>query len=312
MKLVTFIYNNEKKIGNLCGDIDEYDFNSKGYVVDISAHFDYIDMLDFIKKDGFNNSNVKDYTHSDKAIKYSLSEIILATPIKARSLRDAYAFRQHVETSRKNRGLEMIKEFDDFPVYYYSNADGRVGPGDIKINELFMEKLDFELEVAIVISKKGKNISCNDADDFIAGLMIMNDFSARHLQMQEMKLNLGPAKGKDFATSIGPVIVTPEELLDITESTSNGNQYKLDMECFINNERISFDNLGNMSWTFAQIIERVSMGTTIYPGDVIGSGTCATGCFLELNQKINERWLKRGDKVELRVDKLGTLTNKIV
>ena len=204
-----------------------------------------------------------------------------------------------------------MHEFDDFPVYYYSSIDGIVGPGDIKVDDIFMENLDFELEVAIVISKEGKDINCNEADDYIAGLMIMNDFSARHLQMQEMKLNLGPAKGKDFATSIGPIIVTPEELLDKTERTSNGNQYKLDMECFINNKRFSYDNLGNMSWTFSQIIERISMGTTIYPGDIIGSGTCATGCFLELNQKDNERWLRRGDKVELRVDRLGTLTNKI-
>ena len=127
-----------------------------------------------------------------------------------------------------------------------------------------------------------------------------------------MKLNLGPAKGKDFATSLGPCLVTLDELENSTTKTNQGNQYKLDMECFINNERFSYDNLGNMSWTFGQIIERISMGTTIYPGDIIGSGTCATGCFLELNQKNNDRWLRKGDKIELRVDKLGTLTNKIV
>ena len=312
MKLVTFIYKNKQKIGHLCCDVDECDYNEKGYVIDISTSFDYIDMLDFITKDGINNSEVKEYIFSDKVIKYPLSEIVLTAPINARSLRDAYAFRQHVETSRKNRGLEMIQEFDDFPVYYYSSIDGIVGPGDIKVDDIFLENLDFELEVAIVISKEGKDISCDKADDYIGGFMIMNDFSARDIQMKEMKLNLGPAKGKDFATSIGPIIVTPEELLDETERTSNGNQYKLDMECFINNERFSYDNLGNMSWTFAQILERISMGTTIYPGDVIGSGTCATGCFLELNQKNNEKWLKRGDKIELRVDKLGTLINKIV
>ena len=141
--------------------------------------------------------------------------------------------------------------------------------------------------------------------------MIMNDFSARDLQMQEMKLNLGPAKGKDFATSLGPMIVTLDELPDIITKTEKGNHYSLNMECFINNEKISGDNLKNISWTFAQIIERVSMGTTIYPGDVIGSGTCATGCFLELNQTDNENWLKRGDKIELRVEKLGNLINYI-
>jgi len=312
LKLVTFIYKNKEKIGHLSGDIDECNYTDKVYVIDISISFDYIDMIDFIKRDGINNSEIKEYIYSDEATKYPLSEVTLTTPINPRSLRDAYAFRQHVETSRKNRGLEMIKEFDDFPVYYYSSIDGIVGPGDVKVDDIFMKNLDFELEVAIIISREGKNIHCNEADDYIAGLMIMNDFSARHLQMQEMKLNLGPAKGKDFATSIGPVIVTPQEILDKTKKTSNGNQYKLDMECFINDKRISYDNLGNMSWTFAQIIERISMGTTIYPGDVIGSGTCATGCFLELNQKNNENWLRKGDKIKLRVDSLGTLINRIL
>tara|TARA_B100000959_G_C14871521_1_gene578557 strand:- start:71 stop:1009 length:939 start_codon:yes stop_codon:yes gene_type:complete len=312
LKLTTFIYDNKKRIGHLCGDIDDCNYIHKGYVVDISNSFDYVDMLDFIKKDGINNTEVKEYICSDKVKKYPLSEVSLIAPINPRSLRDAYAFRQHVETSRKNRGLEMIEEFDNFPVYYYSSVDGIVGPGDLKVDDIFMKNLDFELEVAVVISKEGKNISCNEADDYIAGFTIMNDFSARDLQMQEMKLNLGPAKGKDFATSMGPVIVTPEELSSVTKKTPNGNQYRLDMECFINDKKFSYDNLENMSWTFAQILERISMGTTIYPGDVIGSGTCATGCFLELNQKNNEEWLRSGDKVELRVDKLGTLTNRIL
>ena len=149
MKLVTFIHKNKQKIGHLSGDIDQCDYNSKGYVLDISASFDYIDMLDFIKRDGMNNSKIKEYIYSDKAIKYPLSEVTLTTPINPRSLRDAYAFRQHVETSRKNRGLEMIKEFDDFPVYYYSNIDGIVGPGDMKVDDIFMKNLDFELEVGV-------------------------------------------------------------------------------------------------------------------------------------------------------------------
>ena len=128
MKLVTFIYKNKQRIGHLYGDINNSDYNNKGYVVDISTSFDYTDMLDFIKRDGINSNEVKKYIHSDKAKKYPVSEVTLTTPINPRSLRDAYAFRQHVETSRKNRGLKMIKEFDDFPVYYYSNVDG------IKIN----------------------------------------------------------------------------------------------------------------------------------------------------------------------------------
>ena len=206
----------------------------------------------------------------------------------------------------------MIKEFDNFPVYYYSNSDGVIGPGNVNVDEIFINKLDFELEVAIIIGKEGKNISIKEADNHIAGFMIMNDFSARDLQMQEMKLNLGPAKGKDFATSLGPYILTTDELFNYTTNTEYGKQYKLDMKCYINDEIVSEDNLGNMSWTFAQIIERISMGTTIYPGDVIGSGTCATGCFLELNQSGDERWLSRGDEIILEVEKLGKLKNRIV
>jgi len=129
--------------------------------------------------------------------------------------------------------------------------------------------------------------------------------------MAEMKLNLGPAKGKDFATSIGPFIVTPDEIINQTTETKNGNRYSLKMECFVNSEKISQDNLGNMTWTFAQIIERVSQGTKIYPGDVIGSGTCATGCFLELNQSNSEQWLQKEDIIELKVESLGSLINTI-
>ena len=303
MRLVSYIHNGEKKIGHLI------DSNS---LIDISSPFDCNNMIDFIADKSYMDDKIISYINSTNCTPLNLSNVDIIAPLKPRSVRDAYAFRQHVETSRKNRGFDMIKEFDDFPVYYYSNADVVTGPGDIKIDEIFMNKLDFELEVAIVISKEGKNIHSSEADEYIAGLMIMNDFSARDLQMKEMKLNLGPAKGKDFATSLGPCIVTLDELSDNIRQTDRGNHYCLNMECFINNEKISEDNLKNISWTFAQIIERISMGTTIYPGDVIGSGTCATGCFLELNQGSNERWLNKGDNIELKVEKLGSLNNKIV
>ena len=303
MRLISYLHNGEKKIGHLI---------TSNLLVDISSPFNIDNMMNFIIDKEYENNEILDYIKSDKAIPINTSEVNILSPIMPRSLRDAYAFRQHVETSRKNRGLNMIKEFDDFPVYYYSNADGVIGPGDVEVDQIFMNKLDFELEIAILISKEGKNIPCNKADEYIAGMMIMNDFSARDLQMSEMKLNLGPAKGKDFATSIGPSIVTLDELKENTIRTEKGNHYSLKMECFINNQKISSDNLKNISWTFAQIIERVSMGTKIYPGDVIGSGTCATGCFLELNQNNKERWLNKNDVIELKVEKLGSLKNKII
>jgi fumarylacetoacetate (FAA) hydrolase len=238
------------------------------------------------------------------------------------SLRDGYAFRQHVETARRNRGLSMTEAFDEFPVFYFGNHKSVMGPGEISYMPDHFEKLDFELEVAIVISKRGRNIRAENADEFIAGLMIMNDFSARTLQMEEMLLNLGPAKGKDFATAFGPFLVTPDELENFeTECKKNhvGKSWNLKMSAFINGEKISGGNLSDMDWTFAELIERASYGVDLYPGDIIGSGTVGTGCLLELNGtgKINdpdyyEHWLQPDDEIKLMVEGLGELSNIII
>ena len=184
------------------------------------------------------------------------------------------------------------------------------------------EKLDFELEAAIVICKHGRNIKAAEADEYIGGLMIMNDISARRLQMEEMLLNLGPAKGKDFATAIGPWLVTLDELQSFeipAKENHTGKNWNLRMQCFVNGKQVSDGNLGDMDWTFAEIIERASYGVDLYPGDVIGSGTVGTGCFLELNGtgKLNdpnytEQWLQAGDVVEMEIDGLGKLSNTIV
>ena len=229
------------------------------------------------------------------------------------SMRDGYAFRQHVESARKGRGLPMIPEFDEFPVFYYTNHTATIGPGPVYVQPKALENLDFELESAIVIGKTGINISAKDADQYIFGYTIMNDFSARKLQTEEMKMSLGPAKGKDFATALGAWLVTPDELEAFKESSPTGNRYKLDMTCDINGVNISKGNMKDMNWSFAQIIERISYGTYIYPGDVIGSGTVGTGCFMELNLSgITKQWLKPGDKVVLKISGLGELTNTIV
>mgnify|MGYP000928706530 FL=1 len=141
----------------------------------------------------------------------------------------------------------------------------------------------------------------------------MNDFSARALQMQEMTLSLGPAKGKDFATGLGPWLVTMDELKEQSQRTDRGTKFDLGMRAFVNDVQVSTGNVKDMNWTFAQILERASYGVTLYPGDVIGSGTCGTGCFLELNgSKITkDQWLKVGDKVVLEIDRLGRLENTI-
>ncbi len=249
--------------------------------------------------------------------------IKLIAPVpRPTSCRDGYAFRQHVLTARRNRGVAMIPEFDQFPVFYFTNHNAIFGEGEIIVEEDHLERLDFELEAAIVIGRKGKNITSKEADEYIAGYMIMNDLSARQLQREEMKLNLGPAKGKDFATVIGPWLVTTDELEEHKIATSTGNKYDLPMYAYHNGKKISEGNLKDMNWTFAEIIERASYGVELLPGDVIGSGTVGTGCYLELNGtaavKAKERgenftptWLQAGDTIELEISCLGKLSNTI-
>lgn len=253
-----------------------------------------------------------------------IEEVKLLSPVpNPSSCRDGYAFRQHVEAARRNRGVDMIPEFDQYPVFYFTNHNAIFGPGDIIVEEDHLKQLDFELEAAIVICRKGRNIKAEKADDYIAGYMIMNDFSARLLQMEEMKLNLGPAKGKDFATALGPWLVTKDELNEFVIPSSFGNRYNLEMKAFHNGKLVSHGNMKDMNWTFAEIIERASYGVELIPGDVIGSGTVGTGCYLELNgtwaREAKERgetfspiWLNEGDLIELEITKLGRLSNRII
>jgi fumarylacetoacetate (FAA) hydrolase len=246
---------------------------------------------------------------------------LLAPVPRPTSCRDGYAFRQHVESARRNRGVEMIKEFDQYPIFYFTNHNAVQGPGEIYCMPDHFQQLDFELEVAIVIGKEGRNIKAKDADAYIAGFTIMNDLSARKLQMDEMLLNLGPAKGKDFSTVIGPWLVTPDELsayLVPAKQGHVGNNYNLSMKCWVNDILVSEGNVKDMDWTFAEIIERCSYGVTVFPGDVIGSGTVGTGCFLELNGtgKLHDpnyqpQWLQANDTVKMTIDGLGTLENTI-
>ena len=264
---------------------------------------------------------IKDGRFSQHAIPVDEVELLAPVPFPS-SCRDGYAFRQHVEAARRNRGAQMIPEFDQYPIFYFSNHHTVQGPGEIKCMPDHFEKLDFELEVAIVITKMGRNIKAAEADEYIAGLMIMNDMSARRLQMEEMLLNLGPAKGKDFATVTGPCLVTLDELEEFetaAKENHTGKSWNLSMKCFVNGTQVSEGNVADMDWTFAEIIERCSYGVTLYPGDIIGSGTVGTGCFLELNGtgKLNdpnyqEQWLQEGDVVEMEIDGLGKLTNTIV
>ncbi|MBL7811995.1 MAG: fumarylacetoacetate hydrolase family protein [Bacteroidetes bacterium] len=266
-------------------------------------------------------SEIRGGAHRNLAVPYDEKNLLAPVPHPT-SCRDGYAFRQHVAAARRNRGVPMIPEFDQYPIMYFTNHNAIQGPGEIRCMPDHFEKLDFELESAIVIGRKGRNIRAEEADAYIAGYMIMNDMSARRLQMEEMLLNLGPAKGKDFSTVIGPWLVTPDELEQYRIPAKPGHvgaNYNLNMTCMVNGVEVSRGNMGDMDWTFAEIVERCAYGVDVYPGDVIGSGTVGTGCFLELNgtgrlndPNYQEQWLQPGDEVVMQIDGLGVLRNSIV
>ena len=242
----------------------------------------------------------------------ALDELTFHAPIvHPTSLRDFYAFEQHVKTARANRGAEMIPEWYELAVFYFSNHNAIVGPYDPLRRPKASQRLDFELEIAAVIGRRGIDIPASEADSYIAGYMVMNDWSARDLQTKEMKLNLGPAKGKDFATTLGPYLVTPDEIADRRiDREGKGAVYDLEMIGRINGQETSRGNWKDLYFTFAQMIEHASADVWLYPGDVLGSGTVGTGCLLELT-KGQGPWLQPGDVVELEIERLGVLRNSV-
>ena len=292
----------------------------KQYIYNLNLLFGNVSLIDVIKTKDYKDK-ISSFILNEGPVKHMLEDITLLPVIpKPNSFRDAYAFREHVETCRKNRGAEMISEFDKFPVFYFSNHNAMYADGqEIKLMPDHFNRLDYELEFAIIIGKKGKNILSKDADEYIAGFCILNDLSARGLQMEEMKLNLGPAKGKDFANIIGPALVTPDELEAKAIETPFGKKYDLQMKCYVNGVLYSEGNAKDMNWTFAEIIERASYGVELFPGDIIGSGTVGTGCLLEINgtkkrrdSNYVEQWLEENDEIKMQIEGLGSISNKII
>ena len=228
------------------------------------------------------------------------------------SFRDFYAFEQHVRNARKRRALEMTSEWYDAPVFYFSNTAGIVGPGAEIRKPPETNELDYELEWAVVIGRDGGDIAVEEADEYIAGFTILNDWSARDIQRREMKVGLGPAKGKDFATSVGPYLVTPDELEDrVLPDRSRGRRYDLTMTATVNEREYSRGNTRAMHWTFAELIHEASRNTLLKPGDLLGSGTVGTGCITEFPDGTFP-WLQPGDVVRLEVERLGVLENRVV
>lgn len=224
------------------------------------------------------------------------------------SFRDFYAFEEHVKTCRAKRGLEMIPQWYEQPVFYFSNSQSLVHNGTDIFAPQGSEELDYELELGIVIGKPGRNIAVEDAWDHIAGFTIINDFSARDLQRGEMAVGLGPSKGKDFATAVGPNLVSVESLRHRIDAE---NRIDLSMTATVNGKVLSQGNANTLHFTWPQIVAHASRDVTLARGELLGSGTVGSGCILELGPENTGGWLKPGDVVELTIQELGTLKNTI-
>ncbi len=243
---------------------------------------------------------------------FTFEEVQLLAPIpEPPSVRDFYAFEQHVKSARTKRGLDMIPEWYEIPTFYFTNNSEIYGHNQPVPYPVGSNELDIELEIACVIGRDGKDIPVEEADSYIAGYTIMNDWSARDFQRKDMKLNLGPGKGKDFATSLGPWLVTPDELAAYRTGSGASERYDMTMLARVNGKEISRGNFKDIYYSFPQMIAWASRNARLRAGDVLGSGTVGTGCLLELGTEVHP-WFRRGDILELEIEGIGVLRNKIV
>lgn len=256
-----------------------------------------VDIIAYnVEKSGSLSQGLVDLARYD-APRWGLEEVVFLPSIEAASLRDFIAFEQHIGTVRKQRGGEIPEVWYRMPVYYKGNYRSLLGHDQQLTWPRYSEKMDYELELACIVGKEGIDIIEEEAASHIGGYAVMNDWSARDTQFDEMAVGLGPAKGKDFGTSVGPWVVTPDEF----------NPADARMTARINGETWSDGNIGQIHWSFSRMIAHVSMDERVYPGDILGSGTVGGGCGLEL-----DRWLQPGDVVELEVEGIGVLRNRVV
>jgi 2-keto-4-pentenoate hydratase/2-oxohepta-3-ene-1,7-dioic acid hydratase in catechol pathway len=242
-----------------------------------------------------------------------LAEAALLAPVRPPTIRDFSVFEQHIEGVIKDANAEATVPpvWYESPFCYFTNPHALSGPGEDIPVPPGCRRLDFELEVAAVIGRAGRDLKPEEAGDHIAGYTIFNDWSARDLQMAEMRLGLGMCKGKDFANTLGPWIVTPDEL----EPYRDGDRLDLKLRAELNGTSLGTDTLANMAWSFPELVSYASRGTWVRPGDVLGSGTCGNGCLLELWGRRGREGLAPlapGDVVSLHVAGIGTLTNTVV
>ncbi len=294
MKLVTYIREKESK--------PRLGFIKDNHVIDLNEASNGelpSNMLSFIEGGNEFLNTAKELLNKNlKTVTYSLSEIALKAPLlNPPALKDFFAFEEHAKAGARRRNEEIPKEWYEIPAYYKGNHREIYGSGEEIPWPFYTRKLDFECEIACVIGKKGKNIPLDDAQNYVFGYMIFNDFSARDIQKKEMALRMGPAKGKDFANAFGPYLVTSDEV---------NPQKDFSLKVMVNGETWSEGHFKDQYWGFPLMVHYVSQEETMYPGDILGSGTFHKGCGLDL-----DRWIKPGDKIELEVPKLGTLRNTV-
>jgi fumarylacetoacetate (FAA) hydrolase len=247
-------------------------------------------------------------TEDDEAI-FAADDLVFGPPIiRPPSLRDFYAFEQHVATMWHRRGGDVPEAWYRLPIFYFSNVSEIRGPGDPVWAPRGSSELDYELEVAALIDTPLRDLPADRGEEAIGGYLIFNDWSARDLQREETTVRLGPAKGKDFASSIGPWLVTPDELAD----ARSGNGYDLAMTALVNGQELSRGSWAAAQFSFGQMIERASADVRLRPGDLLGSGTVGTGCLLEIRDETLGRYLEPGDSVTLAIERLGSLTTPVV
>ncbi len=266
----------------------------------------FASMLDLIEA---GDAGLERARNARKSKGIPLNSVTLHSPIlRPTTLRDAYAFEGHVKTANANRGSEVPAEWYKFPIFYFTNPNNIFGPEDEIPYPSYTQEMDYELEIAAIIGKPGRDLRPEEVPQHIFGYTVVNDWSARDIQREEMRVKLGPAKGKDFASALGPCIVTPDELAD--RAVGRPGVYDLMMRACVNGEERSRGNFKDIYWSFGDILARASESVTLLPGDVIGSGTVGTGCLLELT-KAKGPWLNPGDVVELEIERIGTLKNTV-
>lgn len=245
----------------------------------------------------------------DEGIVLDADDLQFGPPIlQPPSLRDFYAFEGHVKTMWERRGGTVPEAWYRLPIFYFSNVSEIRGPDDPVWCPATSEELDYELEVAALIDTPVHDLGPDRGEEAIGGYLVFNDWSARDLQRDETTVRLGPAKGKDFASSIGPWLVTPDELAD----ARHGKGYDLAMTASVNGTELSRGTWADIQFSFGEMIARASADVRLRPGDLIGSGTVGTGCLLEVRDEILKRYLEPGDVVTLMVERLGALTTPIV